>query len=450
MSAVASRRVERCPACGAKDRVVQAVRRDGTAMLRCTGCGSIYLEEVPVDVVSLYRDNYFALSEQDARGNIDARIGYEASYESSYLDAEFYWAYRIADFVAAALVPGPRVLRCLDVGAATGRLLNVFAAAGYETHGVEFSAPARAIAQRRGPAMTAAPVGSLPEHAGRFPIITALEVIEHVEDLGGFFAGIHAALSEGGVFVGYFPSADAAAFARGPDYHWLHHSFEHLVYPSEVGIRAVLAERFGDQVHVCTYLTRQGDDVIPNSIVVAIKGDPSRDAARTVAETFRQLAYLNDRAWFAAGAARGPGALGSAWDAAARAPIEDPSAEVPYVVGVLCAKFGEFEVARHLRRGGMPVVGLDPSRQADLLVMAMHDGGVDWMRANLPVIGASIRLGSIVAECSAFIERYDAANTASAPEAAQGEAPGGATDTGDHVATAADPSAAPGRPDARG
>jgi SAM-dependent methyltransferase len=411
--------------------VHQAVRGDGVALVRCTACATIYLEEVPVDVTGLYRDNYFGLSEDDARSNVDARIGYEASYETSYLDAEFYWAFRVADFVAAVLAPGTRTLRCLDVGAATGRLLNVFAAAGYETHGVEFSAPARAIAQGRGHAMTSSPAGSVPDHAERFPVVTALEVIEHVEDLDGFFAGIHAAMSEGGVFVGYFPSADAAAFARGPDYHWLHHSFEHLVYPSEAGIRAVLGRRFGANVHVCTFLTRQGDDVIPNSIVVAIKGQPSPAAAATIAETFRQLAYINDRGWFDVGAPRGPGALGHAWDAAARGPLEDGDAQVPYVVGVLCAKFGEFEVARHLRREGMPVEGLDPSRLADLLVMTMHDGGIDWIRAHLPVIGPSIRLAPIVQECRAFVERYDAEHPAPPVDPVPGPDPVPASDPSD-------------------
>lgn len=399
------RLVPACPACGVGCGEPFARRADGVSLRRCIACGSMYIESVPVDVSGLYNDNYFGLSDEDARSNVATRIGYEASYESSYLDAEFYWAFRLADHLATGL-QGPQVgRRCLDVGAATGRLLNVFAAAGYETHGVEFSAPARAIAAHRGHCMTGAPAGAEPAHAGRFDVVTALEVIEHVDDLAGFFRGIHAVMADRGVFVGYFPSSDEVAFARGPEYHWLHHSFEHLVYPSEAGIRKVLEPLFGRSVHVATFLTRQGEDVIPNSVVVAVKGDVGAADQHPAAEIFRQLAYLNDRAAFDLGLPRGPGALAAGWDIAMRPGLE---AHLPFVTGVLCAKFGDFEVARHLRRDGVPLGELDGTQLADLLVMAMHDGGVDWMRQHLPVIGPRIAIQTIVAECRAIVERVDA------------------------------------------
>lgn len=408
MSAAQMRAVERCPVCGVGGGDPFTVRRDGVTMRRCMLCGSIYIDRVPVDVGALYRDNYFALSEDDARANVESRIGYEASYESSYLDAEFYWAFRIADFVASQVQPEPRTCRCLDVGAATGRLLNVFAAAGYETYGIEFSAPARAISRGRGHAMTSAPAGETARHEGLFSVVTALEVIEHVEDLPAFFAGIHRVMADRGVFVGYFPSSDAVAFARSPGYHWLHSSFEHLVYPSEVGIRAVLAPHFGRDVHVATFHTCQGEDMIPYSVVVAIKGAPDAPGYANVAELFRQLAYLNDRASLDLGVPPGPGALGAAWDAVANTPGDGDAAQVPFVAGTICAKFGDFAVARHLRRDDRPLGGLDGMRLADLLVMAMHDGGIDWMRDRLPEIGERIPLTTVADECRAIVERFDA------------------------------------------
>lgn len=394
-----------CPACGVLDGVPFVRRGDGVMLRRCVACGSIYIDSIPVDVAGIYRDNYFALSDDDAVLNAKTRIGYEASYESCYLDAEFYWAFRLADFVANQLQGIQAGRCCLDVGAATGRLLNVFAAAGYETHGVEFSAPARAMAASRGHCMSATPAGTESTHIGRFDVVTALEVIEHVEDLAGFFRGIHVVMADGGVFVGYFPSSDEVAFGRSPDYHWLHSSYEHLVYLSEAGIRKVLAPFFGRNVYVVTFLTRQGEDVIPNSIVLAIKGDVDATALHPVAELFRQLAYLNDRAAFDLNLPRGPAALAAGWDLA--------SSHLPFVAGVLCAKFGDFEVARHLRRDGVTLTDLDGAQLGDLLVMAMHEGGIDWMRANLPLIGPRIALQTVVAECSAIVEHMDTSLLAS-------------------------------------
>lgn len=407
MNDKSTRMVSRCPACGAQVGTHFVDRRDGVGLRRCVGCASLYLERVPVHIASLYADNYFALTDDAAKDNSETRIGYEASYESSYLDAEFYWAFRIADFVASQVQPAPRLRRCLDVGAATGRLLNAFSATGYETHGIEFSAPARAIARARGHSMTDAPAGTLPGHAGLFSVVTALEVIEHVEDLRAFFRGIRDVMCEGGVLVGFFPSADDRAFRSGPGYYWLNASFEHLVYPSESGIRAALEPCFGRNVHVATFPTWQGDDVIPFTVVVAVRGELSVETHRPLAELFRQLAYLNDRAWFDLDGPRGPGALGAAWDIAKAIPGGDDDSQIPYIAGLLCAKFGDFQVARYLRRDDPSPEGLDDLQLADLLMMAMHDGGIDWMREWLPRIGPRIPLPTIVAECRGLVERFD-------------------------------------------
>jgi hypothetical protein len=102
--------------------------------------------------------------------------------------------------------------------------------------------------------------------------------------------------------------------------------------------------------------------------------------------------------------------LGPAWDAAAEAGPDDAAAQVPYVVGVLCAKFGEFGVSRHLRRDGVCLDRLDSPLLVDLLVMAMHEGAIDWMRERLPADGPGIRMRTIVDECRAIVERYDEAH----------------------------------------
>ena len=399
------RTVEHCPACGSKHRLPFVLRADGIHLNRCEVCTTLYLERVPTDIAALYDDSYFGLADTDAEGNINRHIGYESSYDAGHLDTEFYWAFRLADQVATWLQGStPQRRRCLDVGAATGHLLNVFAAADYDTHGVELSAPACDIASSRGHKMTWLPPGEAPEHALGFQVITALEVIEHIEDLPNFFTGIHAVMADRGVFVGYFPSSDDVAFSSGPDYHWLHSSFEHLLYPSPAGIRTLLTPLFGSNVFVATFLTRQGHDLIPNTVVVAIKGDVSPSAQSNIVELFRQLAYINDRASFDIGTSAGAGVLASVWGAPGE--IVGSSENIPYVAGVLCAKFGNLEAARLLLCESNQWEKLDNLRLADLLAIALHGGNIDWLRVNLPEIAPRITMNLIATDCLKVLEMY--------------------------------------------
>jgi SAM-dependent methyltransferase len=399
--------VECCPVCGSIHGAPFVTRADGIFLRRCQVCTTLYLECVPIDIAALYADNYFALVNTDVRDNAESRVGCETSYESAHLNAEFYWAYRLADQIASWFQgPADTGRCCLDVGAATGCLLNVFAAAGYETYGIEFSAHACDIAASRGHKMSQLSPGTVLEHAARFEVVTALEVIEHVEDLPGFFTGIHTVMADKGVFVGYFPSSDDVAFFRGTDYHWLHKSFEHLVYPSEAGIRMLLKPFFGTNVFFATFFTRQGADLIPNSVVVAFKGEVPLSTQTVIAELFRQLAYLNDRTCFDMDASRGAGALAPTWGGAGD--VVGPEGDVPYVAGVLSAKFGNLEAARLFLCEGDYLEKLDSRRLTDLLVIALHGGSIDWLRTNLPVILPRITMALIASDCSMVVERYDA------------------------------------------
>src|SRR4029077_20618695 len=102
---------------------------------RCPSCGSLYLEKVPRNIRDLYDENYFGQAGDPSGRNQEEGIGYEASYDTTYRDAEFYWAFRCADYLSQLLSKdGPRSSFshaddappcCLDIGSATGRLLNV-------------------------------------------------------------------------------------------------------------------------------------------------------------------------------------------------------------------------------------------------------------------------------------------------------------------------------------
>jgi Methyltransferase domain len=402
---VETKPVESCPACGSPEAKSVLHRADGIGMARCQRCRSLYLERIPAGVAGLYADGYFGLAPDHAQRNQGERIGYEESYESTFSGAGFYWAYRIADFVIEALQGAHELRSCLDVGAATGLLLNVFKSAGYVTHGIEFSESARIMAEKRGHAMFAQPVDELEASNGGFQVVTALEVIEHVEDLRGLLGGIFGVMADESVFLAYFPSADERWFGATPNYHWLNNSFEHLIYPSEAGIRYALAEAFGDDVFVATFLTIQGQDVIPHSIVVALRAPASAKGRTIVAELFRQWRYLNEAAF--ALMDTGPEGLGAGWLAAIEDQATEHPLDLPFVAAVTCSKFGSSAVPRFLMQHELDLERLTDAQMVDLLAMAMHQGGIDFMRDLLATLPPGRLWPDLADDFQGAVDAYD-------------------------------------------
>lgn len=397
-----------CLACGWQTSDFLASRGDGEKFLCCNRCNSVYLEKIPLSVADLYTDNYFALAAGHAESNQEERIGYEGSYENIYRDSEFYWAYRLCDYVLKKVQKEKAVIRCLDIGAATGRLLNVFKATGYQTYGIEFSNPARSTAASHGHTMTNQAVESLQVNHEGFDVVTALEVIEHVENLPEFFLGIARVMSEDGIFLGYFPSADNRYFGIKADYHWLHNSFEHLVYPTEQGIRAAMFAAFDQNIFTTTFLTVQGEDVIPNTLVVAFKKPINGEVKGEVAELFRQLNYLNDPNFLLA--SWSPAGLAAGWKAILENQIKPTCPDVPYVVALMCSKFGLEAIPNFVIQHMVEIDYLTDSQILDLLAMAMHRGKINFINEILEKTSSRNLPQALISEYHKLVFDYE--NTA--------------------------------------
>lgn len=214
-----------CVHCGESDAEVMWTGREHEypnttdeefAFVRCSRCRVVRLNPRP-DVSELgriYPPEYYAYGllsdDADAASGLGARLKMRM------------YQRRLASMLDRLDKPG--TVRLLDVGCADGRLLDWYKAspAGprLETHGIEMSEEAAAIARDRGHRVVAGRFEVDTElEAGTFDLILAYHVIEHVDDPKRFAERAAELLAPGGMFVVATPnwdSADARRF-RG---HW--------------------------------------------------------------------------------------------------------------------------------------------------------------------------------------------------------------------------------------
>ena len=149
---------------------------------------------------------------------------------------------------AARAFPARSGLRLLDVGCGAGIAAEALARRGFEVLGIdpagETIAAARAHAAGKGLPLDyrVGTIEALSTEAARFPIITALEVIEHVPDPGAFLAELAGLCEPGGLVVLSTLNRTARSFAAakiGAEYllRWLPvgtHDWRRFLQPAEL------------------------------------------------------------------------------------------------------------------------------------------------------------------------------------------------------------------------
>ncbi len=215
-----------CPCCGGPE-AQRFLQCDGFGFVKCRACDIVYQNPRPVfdDLRRRYGEQYFS---------------YELSNE-----AAFYKLMRLgmADVLfeqRTASLPAPRTF--LDIGCATGMLIESMAEEGWETRGVDVCRESAEYGKkRRGVDIF---VGTLEE--ARFPddsfqVVHFSHLIEHVPDPPAFLGEVRRILKPGGLAVITTPNIDgfqARLFGKA----WRSAIADHLVLFSKKTLGRLLVE----------------------------------------------------------------------------------------------------------------------------------------------------------------------------------------------------------------
>lgn len=173
-------------------------------LFRCRGCGLLQCDDAG-GVLKHYEQ-----LEDDA---------YEAGREQRRLQMR-YLLTRLRPYAARGAL--------LDIGAASGILVEEACRLGYDARGIEPGRAFQAAAAQRGLRVT---LGTLP-HAdltGPFDVVTLVDVIEHVEDPVDLLRNATRLLRPGGVGLLVTPDVHSLA-ARLMGRRWWHYRPAHITY----------------------------------------------------------------------------------------------------------------------------------------------------------------------------------------------------------------------------
>jgi 2-polyprenyl-3-methyl-5-hydroxy-6-metoxy-1,4-benzoquinol methylase len=223
---------------------------EGFAYVRCKCCDLVQMnpQPVPQDVQSRYRESHGTDYLSYERVNEEAFLRLQ---DLSLKDAGFY---NLADpplpenvnvYISpppGTSVPGALAPGVLDIGCATGALLETLREKGWRTKGVEISTPQADYARMK----RNLDVSSLPLEENHFPAesfqaVLASHLIEHLNDPASLVREVYRILAPGGRFFVTTPNiAGFQARFFGP--RWRSAIFDHLYLFSKKTLNRMLEQ----------------------------------------------------------------------------------------------------------------------------------------------------------------------------------------------------------------
>ncbi len=118
--------------------------------------------------------------------------------------------------------------RILDIGCNTGILLDYARTKGCITAGVEPSLASQDILSKKGHAA----FSSIENIAGKYDVVTAFDLVEHIYDLSSFFEAVKKLLVNGGVLLLLTGDIHSLSARLTKNDWWYLKAPEHIVFPS--------------------------------------------------------------------------------------------------------------------------------------------------------------------------------------------------------------------------
>jgi 2-polyprenyl-3-methyl-5-hydroxy-6-metoxy-1,4-benzoquinol methylase len=232
-----------CPLCGADDTILRyagtlnASTPTNTAAYLCTNlgygkhhpivqcrrCGLVYANPryAATQLTQAYQEVIDPLYEQEREGRV-------LTFQRHLQPIE-------------AMVGDYRDKRILDVGAYTGVFVELAAERGWNAFGVELSTWAAGVCRERGLQVFNGTLEEAQFPADYFDVVTAWDVVEHLDEPRSLLAEIHRVLKPEGIAVIHTIDIDAP-FARLMGRHWPWLMEMHLVYFSRRTLATLLSD----------------------------------------------------------------------------------------------------------------------------------------------------------------------------------------------------------------
>jgi glycosyltransferase involved in cell wall biosynthesis/SAM-dependent methyltransferase len=190
------------------------------------------ISPIPDDLLAFYGDDYYR-----AEGKSSTHGYSDYSYTAEH---GVRWAASLVKLLR------PQGACVLDIGCADGHLLAKLGP-NYTVFGIEANEAAGRLAAQRGVVVLGRDLldpNIVKEHAGRFDVITAIAVFEHLRDIRAAMENALHLLRTNGVLLFEVPLMSPIH----DNTVWFTSSLEHVWYPSEKGLRHLVTTELGAQL----------------------------------------------------------------------------------------------------------------------------------------------------------------------------------------------------------
>jgi len=207
------------------------------------------------DTKELYNYDYFEKANSTAIGYVDYFSTPAANLFGKY------------SFASLFLRHHKKARVHLDLGAADGKLVEIFTNQGYRSYGLEISSEAVGIARNKGLDVYQSDLKGFPKKIPKVDIVTAFDLLEHSDAPLRVVKEVYKKLARDGIFV----FSTLSVYPKNKDDYWLNNSLEHYAYYDRKALESLLGRVFGKGSYAFKEFTING---ISEFWGFAKKGDP--------------------------------------------------------------------------------------------------------------------------------------------------------------------------------